>query len=148
MSIKQAMVLCQTAKAIKWGIIIRILFFLLLNFFSTDTNGNSPSHWQRRRRNDTWDNSDERHRFWHVSIFDLDLIELGDMTRFVGSNYTTVSDAEGRVETLLELQIQFRLIDQTLIPWTDLRDMRICIRIIRLTTNSTRKNFLMIWTMN
>lgn len=55
-----------------------------------------------------------------MSILDLDLAQLGDLTRYGGwLGPMLVMDAGGRVENLQQLLIEVRLVDDNLIPWTE-----------------------------
>jgi hypothetical protein len=54
-----------------------------------------------------------------MSLIDADPNYLGDLSRFVSwTGYSTVADADGRVERLRTMDVEIRLVDQNLIPWS------------------------------
>ena len=55
-----------------------------------------------------------------MSILNIDLTNLGDLKRFVGWAGTfIVTDAGGRGEHLRAINLEFRLVDQNHVPWSN-----------------------------
>ncbi len=82
-----------------------------------------------------------------MSLIDADLNYLGDLSRFVGwTGYSTVADAGGRVERLRTMDVDIRLLDQNLIPWSGWFMETAVVRasapgLIRLSGSAVRQNF-------
>jgi hypothetical protein len=84
-----------------------------------------------------------------ISLIDVDLLKLGDLSRYVGwGRGMDLSDAGGGVETLQMMEVQIRLVDHNCIPLTPWFTEWAVVRasvfgLMRLSGSGIRRKFYM-----